>query len=1401
MNKAVSKVLNRVLGDFIENLNPDQLNLSIFSGTVSLENLRVKSEALDKLGLPFKLGSGFVGTIKVEIPWTSLSSSPLKITVEDVIVLLLPHPKKDWDENEQRLINQKARRSAIDSFETMNSEDVSVESSPGMIEKLITKIVDNIQINLKNVYVRVEDSESFSQEFALGLKIGGISCHTCDANWNPTFMESSSESFKLIKLTNFAVYSDFGKGYPLVATEYVAGMESRQSFEELAKHDFAEQIAHKYLISPISFRTEIIMNKNIKDVSKPQFAISASSEEIKAGIIVKQMTHFIKLAEYISQFFQFREGVANSETYKDMDQADMIRYRTSYTNWKSFSSDNNRNSKKFAEENLLELHEMEENFALTDILKQRESAINDLGVKRQAEEKRKEIEVIKESYKPSKGSSIKGWFGYGKSEEQQDKEKTEMEAKLLIAQQELEEILGGSFNQARSEIMELVSGVETIDMTNLPELYDRITFKLEIKRQSFHLGSVKSLLSCLDIFNTELNLAIKPSGMIVDANIKSIEIIDGKSEKLLESGFLDLKYSNVGQTSVDLNSGDFNFNVRIDSLLEIVSSFKSELVGGIDKDFYQNKANETVNYYVDLGKKYVDETIVNTKAKQIMKLNINLSAPKIRIPLDLVEMANGFIILDFGRLHLFNGEVTESNSLYECYSFELTNFKLAACEHDILSPVSFNFKFMNILQPNVNDATPVLLDSFLNKVKFSLRDDLFLTVQKFQTLLMSKLESLNPQIPDEGNLAEIKKIPDFAASGNSGQPRNVSKTEITAEKLDVVPISKTSSMKTRFQIKEIGFSLFIKRAEVISFTLSELKNEVEVYNDGSVNIDLSLKRIDLLDKREGVHFKAIFSNPLITAEDGSDYFSQKENHQNLMSDHDLINNIYQIRAGLYMDSKRGVSQASILIDGIRIILVHSFVTELLEFSKGLVPSHPQKLNQTVQLAQPTENLQNIIATNNIEASLSLSSFELWLPLSEKSDSKIASIKVSPILHFNSLKTIEGGEHSFIDDELTLEIRHFTVLLGKCVDNKIEVSSFQLMDFIQPCRIIVNYESRKESREDITTTEIGVNLESIGIAVGFRDIYLFKEIAANWSKVSGSQSKTMTDHKSQEVVESKDIFKIVVVCDSLQLTLIHDSGRKSYELINASFSNFGANIQLTPDLDVTFSTIFLINYYNLNVASWEPLIEDWIMNIYVKRIQNSYKIDFDSDQDLNINLTYEMMKTIGTLLYIIAQTETEEESVIESQETHELKETVHKDITYKVVNLIGKPAYVRIDKEAIENKDTLVDDENFAFYSQKSLNKIYSKKGTSKNIRAPAKLIVKIGNEVCKPFNLEDSKTKARKIGNEIIIIEVECRDNERILKLQTNKIIMNNTDIDLVIRSQEGQIILPALTSIPLPAK
>ena len=87
----MAAVLSRYLGNFIhvEGLDRD-LRISLLSGLMELTGLRMKSECLAFLGLPVIVKFGRVQKLSVSIPWTSMSSQSVLISLHDVVLVIAP---------------------------------------------------------------------------------------------------------------------------------------------------------------------------------------------------------------------------------------------------------------------------------------------------------------------------------------------------------------------------------------------------------------------------------------------------------------------------------------------------------------------------------------------------------------------------------------------------------------------------------------------------------------------------------------------------------------------------------------------------------------------------------------------------------------------------------------------------------------------------------------------------------------------------------------------------------------------------------------------------------------------------------------------------------------------------------------------------------------------------------------------------------------------------------------------------------------------------------------------------------------------------------------------------------------------------------------------------------------
>ena len=78
-----------------------------------------------------------------------------------------------------------------------------------MMSNLISKIIDNLQFKITNVYIRIEDTLSIpSMPFALGIIVGSVRAETMNGKWQPQFTANAEATHKELTVKDFAVYMD-----------------------------------------------------------------------------------------------------------------------------------------------------------------------------------------------------------------------------------------------------------------------------------------------------------------------------------------------------------------------------------------------------------------------------------------------------------------------------------------------------------------------------------------------------------------------------------------------------------------------------------------------------------------------------------------------------------------------------------------------------------------------------------------------------------------------------------------------------------------------------------------------------------------------------------------------------------------------------------------------------------------------------------------------------------------------------------------------------------------------------------------------------------------------------------------------------------------------------------------
>lgn len=285
--KEVLNILfNRVLAPYVENLDMNQLNYGIGQGQVTLTKLRLKKGALDKFRLPVDVIDGHLGKLSLSLHWMNLGNQPVEVLIEDVYLLVVPSSQSSYDPEEEERRVQAAKFERLENAELLNVRAQSVSQdnpqSQGLIASLVTKILNNLQVTVRNIHIRYEDKLSVpGHPFAVGVTLASFTAVSVNEQWQPAFIDSKAGAVhKLARLESLAVYFD-------TDCQSLAGLSYREFVEKFtALISKGRRIApHQFILKPVSGEGKIRMNHKL-DKETPRFDVQLSFDEI--GVLLDE---------------------------------------------------------------------------------------------------------------------------------------------------------------------------------------------------------------------------------------------------------------------------------------------------------------------------------------------------------------------------------------------------------------------------------------------------------------------------------------------------------------------------------------------------------------------------------------------------------------------------------------------------------------------------------------------------------------------------------------------------------------------------------------------------------------------------------------------------------------------------------------------------------------------------------------------------------------------------------------------------------------------------------------------------------------------------------------------------------------------------------------------------------
>ncbi|XP_042615950.1 vacuolar protein sorting-associated protein 13C-like isoform X7 [Cyprinus carpio] len=359
----VSDLLNRFIGDYVENLDKSQLKIGIWGGNVVLENLRVKENALSEFDVPFKVKAGQIDKLILKIPWKNLYNEAVVATLDGLYLLVVPGATIKYDPVKEERYLQEAKQKELQRIEetlqlvarrgsqagefVFSLESYVYKNPPHdkgrkikkhkkpfrrskkfehkagkpqeekkdtFAEKLATQVIKNLQVKITSIHIRYEDDVSDPQRpLAMGMTLSELSLQTADENWKTCILnEAAKIIYKLGRLECFCAYWNvnspiFYRGsWKEIVDNLKAGISTKN--EELQDY--------QYIFKPIFASARMCINPNAEvELKSPKANLHLEVQNIAIEMTKPQYLSMVDLLESIdcmvknSPYRKFRPDV------------------------------------------------------------------------------------------------------------------------------------------------------------------------------------------------------------------------------------------------------------------------------------------------------------------------------------------------------------------------------------------------------------------------------------------------------------------------------------------------------------------------------------------------------------------------------------------------------------------------------------------------------------------------------------------------------------------------------------------------------------------------------------------------------------------------------------------------------------------------------------------------------------------------------------------------------------------------------------------------------------------------------------------------------------------------------------------------------------------------------------
>ncbi|MFS8005994.1 putative vacuolar protein sorting-associated protein [Helianthus anomalus] len=404
----VRQLILGYLGQYIKDIHREQLKITLWNEEVLLENVELILEAFDYLELPFALKQGRVGRLSIRIPWKKLGWDPIIIILEDILVYASQREDEEWgaDDVERREFAGKKAKLATAELAKLSQRVCDNQTGKSFISYITAKIIDGIQVTIRNVHVVYGDMANDKAQTIFGLKLTSLTA----MKQNLTSLSSGKVRIgqvnKLIEIQGLEIYCRTFHG----CAKDLYTDNGGDSMSIVAASSQSDE--HIHLLAPVNVSASLSVNRSGRlennaaqysiDVELSGLVLSLNEDQLQQILYLYDYLCICRLREKYGRFRPWESPLSERPTgwqikwwhYAQHSVLSDVRKRLKKTSWKYLGErvgrkrryiklyklklESLRKEEPLDDAIVSELEQMEKSFDIDDILSYRSAAENEI---------------------------------------------------------------------------------------------------------------------------------------------------------------------------------------------------------------------------------------------------------------------------------------------------------------------------------------------------------------------------------------------------------------------------------------------------------------------------------------------------------------------------------------------------------------------------------------------------------------------------------------------------------------------------------------------------------------------------------------------------------------------------------------------------------------------------------------------------------------------------------------------------------------------------------------------------------------------------------------------------------------------------------------------------------------